>query len=45
MTPHREFARDIMECARVIKERTVEDLLGVSDAQRLAITKELEEDK
>ncbi len=38
------FARDIIECARVIKERTVEDLLGGSDAQRLSITKELEED-
>lgn len=36
------YARDIMECARVIKERTVEDLLGVSDAQRLSIAKELE---
>jgi len=38
------YAGDIMECARVIKERTVEDLLGVSDAQRLAIAKELEKD-
>lgn len=38
------YARDIMECARVIKERTVEDLLGVSDAQRLVIAKELEKD-
>lgn len=38
------FARDIMECARVIRERTVEDLLGVSDAQRLSIMKELEKD-
>ena len=39
-----ESARDIMECARVIKQKTVEDVLGVSDAQRLAITKELEKD-
>ncbi|MGA2615332.1 MAG: hypothetical protein ABSG38_17990 [Spirochaetia bacterium] len=39
------FARDILECARVIKDRTVEDLLGVSDKQRLEITKELEEGK
>jgi len=38
------FARDIQDCARVIKERTVEDLLGGSDAERLEITKELEED-
>lgn len=38
------FACDIMECARVIKEKTVEDLLGVSDAQRLAIAKELEKE-
>ena len=39
------FARDIMDCARVIRERTVEDLLGVSDAQRLSISKELEDKK
>ncbi len=39
------FARDILECSRVIKDRTVEDLFGVSDKQRLEITKELEEDK
>jgi len=38
------FARDIIECARVIKQRTVEDLLGTSDAERLAIAKKLEED-
>jgi hypothetical protein len=39
------FARDIQDCARVIKERTVEDLLGGSGAERLEITKELEEGK
>jgi len=38
------FARDIRDCARVIKDRTVEDLLGGSDAERLEITQELEED-
>ncbi|HVP20200.1 MAG TPA: hypothetical protein VMU36_14530 [Spirochaetia bacterium] len=38
------FAHDIMECARIIKEKTVDDLLGVSDAERLTIAKELEED-
>ncbi|MGA2762011.1 MAG: hypothetical protein ABSG17_01460 [Spirochaetia bacterium] len=39
------FARDIMDCARVIRERTVEDLLGVSDGERLSISKELEDKK
>ncbi|HTP57753.1 MAG TPA: hypothetical protein VMM82_02480, partial [Spirochaetia bacterium] len=39
------FARDIQDCARVIKERTIEDLLGGSGAERLEIAKELEEDK
>ena len=39
------FARDILECAGVIRARTVEDLLGVSDRQRLEITKGLEETK
>ncbi len=39
------FARDIQDCARIIRERTVEDLLGGSGAERLEITKELEEDK
>ncbi len=38
------FSRDIIECAQVIRERTAEDLLGVSDSERLAITKKLEED-
>jgi hypothetical protein len=39
------FARDIMECAGVIKQRFIEDLLGVSGEERLAIMKELEEKK
>ena len=39
------FARDIMECAAVIKDRTTEDLLGVSGEERLSIMKELEEKK
>jgi hypothetical protein len=43
--PAERFAKDIMECASVIKTRTVEDLLGLSGAARLAIMKELEEKK
>lgn len=39
------FARDIMECSHVIKERTTEDLLGLSGEERLSIMKELEEKK
>jgi hypothetical protein len=39
------FASDIVECARIIKQKKVDDLLGVSDAERLAIAKELEEEK
>jgi hypothetical protein len=39
------FARAIQDCARLIRERTVQDLLGGSDAERLEITKELEEGK
>jgi hypothetical protein len=39
------FARDIIECANVIKERTTTDLLGVSGAEKLSIMKELEEKK
>ncbi|MGA2975042.1 MAG: hypothetical protein ABSF77_07015 [Spirochaetia bacterium] len=39
------FARDITECAGVIKQRTTEDLLGLSGEQRLSIMKELEEKK
>ena len=43
--PGDQLARDITECARVIKERTTEDLLGVSGEERLAIMKELENNK
>ena len=43
--PGERFARDVMECARVIKERTTEDLLGLSGEARLAIMKELEANK
>jgi hypothetical protein len=43
--PGERFAHDIMECARVIKERTTEDLLGLSGEARLAIMKELEDNK
>jgi hypothetical protein len=43
--PGERFAQDIMECARVIKERTTEDLLGLSGEARLAIMKELEAKK
>jgi hypothetical protein len=43
--PAERFARDITECARVIKERTTEDLLGQSGEERLAIMKELENNK
>lgn len=39
------FARDIQDCARAIRERTVQELLGGSDAERLEIMKELEEGK
>jgi hypothetical protein len=44
-TPGERLARDIMECAAVIKERTTEDLLGLSGEERLSIMKELEEKK
>jgi len=43
--PGEQLARDIMECARVIKERTTEDLLGLSGEEGLAIMKELENNK
>jgi hypothetical protein len=43
--PGEQFARDITECGRVIKERTTEDLLGLSGEERLAIMKELENNK
>jgi hypothetical protein len=43
--PGERFARDIMECSHVIKDRTTEDLLGSSGEERLSIMKELEEKK
>jgi hypothetical protein len=43
--PAEGFARDIVACAAVIRERVTEDLLGVSGKERLAIMKELEEKK
>jgi hypothetical protein len=43
--PGEQYARDITECAKVIKERTTEDLLGLSGEARLAIMKELENNK
>jgi hypothetical protein len=43
--PAEGLSRDILECARVIKERTTEDLLGISGEERLSIMKELEEKK
>jgi len=42
--PASRYAHDIMECTTVIKQRVVEDLLGVSDSQRLAIAQELDKD-
>ncbi len=43
--PVEQLARDITECARIIRERTTEDLLGLSGEERLAIMKELENNK
>jgi len=43
--PAEGFARDIVACAAVIRERVTEDLLGVSGKERLVIMKELEEKK
>jgi hypothetical protein len=43
--PGEQLAQDIMECARIVKERTTEDLLGLSGEERLAIMKELENNK
>jgi hypothetical protein len=43
--PGEQCARDITECARVIREKTTEDLLGLSGEERLAIMKELENNK
>jgi hypothetical protein len=39
------LARDIRDCATVIRGRVTEDLLGTSGVERLAIMKELEEKK
>jgi hypothetical protein len=38
-------AGDVMECASLIKERALRDLEGVSEKERLAIMKELENGK
>jgi hypothetical protein len=43
--PAERFAGDIIECAKVIRLRTTEDLLGISGEERLSIMKELEEKK
>jgi hypothetical protein len=43
--PAENFARDITECAAVVRQRTTEDLLGISGEERLSIMKELEEKK
>jgi hypothetical protein len=43
--PAEKFARDIVECAAVVRQRTTEDLLGISGEERLAIMKELEAKK
>ena len=43
--PAESLARDIIDCANLIKARTTEDLLGISGEERLAIMKELEEKK
>ena len=40
--PAQSLAKDIVECAAVIKQRTTEDLLGMSGKERLQIMKELE---
>ncbi len=43
--PAEKFAGDIIECAKVIQQRTTEDLLGMSGEERLSIMKELEAKK
>lgn len=43
--PAESLARDIQECAAVVRQRTTEDLLGISGQERLSIMKELEEKK
>lgn len=41
--PAASLARDIMDCAGVIRQRATEDLVGTSTKERLQIMKELEE--
>jgi hypothetical protein len=43
--PAEQFARDVVDCATVVRQRATEDLLGVSGEERLSIMKELEEKK
>jgi hypothetical protein len=43
--PAESLARDIRECASVIRTRVTEDLLGTSGRDQLSIMKELEEKK
>jgi hypothetical protein len=40
--PEASFARDIVDCAEVIRDRVTEDLLGTSGKDRLEIMKELD---
>ena len=40
--PAASFARDIVDCAEVIRTRVTEDLLGTSGKERLEIMKELD---
>ncbi len=40
--PADELAKDIVECAGVIRQRTTEDLLGISGKERLQIMKDLD---
>ncbi len=40
--PAAPLAKDIMDCAQVIRQRVTEDLLGTSGKERLEITKELD---
>jgi hypothetical protein len=43
--PAEGLAKDIKECAEVVRARITEDLLGTSGRDRLTIMKELENDK
>ena len=40
--PEARFARDIVDCAEVVRTRVTEDLLGTSGKDRLEIMKELD---